>query len=114
MTEAPDASQNVPVDWTAAPETSRSNSSLLFRRLSDTVGRLIRNNLLLILAGQADRVGHTIMAQLAHAEGLRPSGHNHGVEIERAQLQDGKLVGTLWFNDQRLTFTTEIAPDPTP
>lgn len=58
-------------DWTVDPKTGRSNSSPEFLHLARMVGGLIRNSAQSILAGDVEGVGRLIMAQLAHAHGMR-------------------------------------------
>ncbi len=114
MTNAPSTTTRIPADWTVDTATGRSNSSAEFTSLVKFVGELIRGHAAMLMGGQADAVGQLIMAQLAHLKGLVPSHYDQGVQIESVRLEDGRLVGILWFGGQRLTFTTETAPDPMP
>lgn len=59
-------------DWTADPETGRSNSSPLFQGLTDEVARLIRSEAHALLNGRADQAAAMIVAQLAHVHHLVP------------------------------------------
>jgi hypothetical protein len=58
-------------DWTKGRD-GRSNTSPLFEALVKEVGRLIRDDAHALLAGRAEETARLIMAQLAHAHGLRP------------------------------------------
>ena len=64
--------ETVQKDWTADPETGRSNSSPLFRSLCAEVTRLIRDDAFQLISGHADRTAALIMAQLAHVHHLAP------------------------------------------
>jgi len=59
-------------DWTADPQTGRSNSSPLFLELVTEVERIIRSGADTIVSGRADTTARVIVAQLAHVHGMRP------------------------------------------
>jgi dihydroneopterin aldolase len=60
-------------DWTADPETGRSNSSPLYRSLCHEVEQLIRGDAFNLIGGRADMTAELIMAQLAHVHHLAPA-----------------------------------------
>lgn len=62
-----------PANWTA-DDSGASNSSPAFLRLCDVVERIIRGEAHDIVNGRAASVARTIMANLAHAHGLAPTG----------------------------------------
>jgi hypothetical protein len=64
-------------DWTADPETGRSNSSPLYRDLCAEVERLIRGDSHKLIAGRAGDTVGLIMAQLAHVHHLAPVPQNN-------------------------------------
>jgi hypothetical protein len=61
-------------DWTRDPETGRSNSSLKFELLVETVAGLIRSDAHTLMSGNAESTARLIMAQLAHVHKLAPKG----------------------------------------
>ncbi len=57
-------------DWTS--KDGRTNSSDEFIELGEFVGQIIRDSAFDIVSGRTDKVGHLIMAQLAHIKNLGP------------------------------------------
>lgn len=91
--------EEIAQDWTVDPETSRSNSSALFNRLTAEIERLIRQDAFKLIAGRADMTAGLIMAQLAHVHhlGPRPTVAELRAVVEAHEPEDGSLQ--WWVDD---------------
>jgi hypothetical protein len=85
----------IEVDWTADPETNRSNSSPEFRQLVAEVARLIKAEEHRSLSGRVENTAQLVMAQLAHKHGLAPQK----VAVQSVESSpEGVLHGVFVWN----------------
>lgn len=92
----------IKVDWTVDPETNCANSSPEFKRLSDEVGRIIRDSAHDLIQGNANTVGSLIMAQLAHVHSMAPAE----VSVESAEVNpSGSISGHFVWKEKLYKYT---------
>jgi hypothetical protein len=78
--------QGQAADWTADPETGRSNASPVFRGLVEDVDRLLRGGAggMVLRESWTSGTAALIVAQLAHVHQLAPAGPQPGPDLAAA------------------------------